>query len=559
MKDSKFAKLIAVISATVLLVGALVGITVLAEDASQAADTTKVTSVGIVSANINYAAKLEYVYAVSAEELADNAEVVMLFFSKDPEVGGELSADKLYAKALYRKTAATETINVNGVDCLIFTSRGIAPQDAASSFYAIPVVRYDNGEAGFSYERGYTRRTASADGNGAYIYEHTARKSGLVLYAVQKLIGTAAITDAQESLYNSIINYAEAATNRFGKEYAPDYAYLKLSGVTIDGIPDNGVYNDVSSLIEDGKITLKAPLTNADGQVFDYWIKDDGTRVESLSLEIADARGMIESYSASYGSNCVNKTFDDFELGTYALPTSASGENWFYQSGGKATAEIIDQGDGDYALQVTHPGGVASFSSYYYPKNGSTTVSGVTSVSFDFEYVQAKTTGVQNFFTLRITDGTTTADIRLNPSLSNASTKVATYMYVQGVGSTSNENFRIFKNAEGSGSFSLADTNVGFVLNNETVAIDFYLGGEYFGSLTLEEIAVPYLNATQDATSNATNGNKILAIVENIKAGGEASISRLCIGGMKGSAGKTDIFVVDNFMFDDNLWLDERS
>ena len=130
MKDSKFTKLIAVISVLALLVGATSGITVLAEDSS-VTDEPTAASVGIISTNINYAARLEIVFAVSAEGLDDNAEVVMLFFKADPEAEGELTAGELYNKAYYRKTAASETQNVNGVDALIFTSRGIAATEAA--------------------------------------------------------------------------------------------------------------------------------------------------------------------------------------------------------------------------------------------------------------------------------------------------------------------------------------------------------------------------------------------------------------------------------------------
>ena len=165
-----------------------------------AGDDYRVT---VVSNNVSYDARMEIIYALKCDDLAEGEEVYLLFWDQMPDM--TKSAEELYASALYRKTAFAENETVLTVDgCDLFASEGIAASKLSDKVYALPVIRALDVSAdtpAFTYEVGselieysvtdYADEMLDADGD------------------------TIFLTNEQANLFESLIKYAEAAKKIF--------------------------------------------------------------------------------------------------------------------------------------------------------------------------------------------------------------------------------------------------------------------------------------------------------------------------------------------------------
>ena len=201
MRNSRFTKIVTVLLAVVLLVMSAVAISVVAEDAGED------YRVSVISNNVSYDARMEIIYALKCDDLAENEELYLLFWTEAPDVAN-MSAKELYDSALYRKTAFSENETVGDVDgCLLFASNGIAASDIADTVYALPVIKTID----------------TVDGVPAFDYVIGAELNeySIVDYADEMLAAdgvTIFLTNEQANLFEALKKYALAAKNFFSAE-----------------------------------------------------------------------------------------------------------------------------------------------------------------------------------------------------------------------------------------------------------------------------------------------------------------------------------------------------
>ena len=201
MRNSRLTKIVTVILAAVLLVCSVAAVSVAAEGSGED------YRVAVVSNNVSYDARMEIVYALKCDDLAENEEVYLLFWDKAPDVAN-MSAAELYASALYRKTAFSENETVLDVEgCDLFVSDGIAASELGDTVYALPVIKsvdVTGDVPAFTYEIG------------AELIEYS-----IVDYAQEMLAAdgvTIFLSEEQLDLFNSLLKYAEAAKSFFAAE-----------------------------------------------------------------------------------------------------------------------------------------------------------------------------------------------------------------------------------------------------------------------------------------------------------------------------------------------------
>ena len=299
MKNSRLTKILALLLCLVLVIGAVVAIVVLAdEDQSGAIKTTD--KVGIAAVNLDFGEKHQMVYAVRADEeyLAEtDGMLCLLFWDHDPEADGEKSAWDLYKSAQDRKFTETK-MEVNGEECYVFTSSGVAVSDLGAPIYVLPVVRHvsmsetDDGEYNYSftYTKGYSRAVVGED---TVSYEYGARETGVVAYAVQQILSANVPADASAedaakvnnklALYTNLINLAGTASAEkmsyqiFGianAEYGQTVAGALFKAYSAIS---NNPFNYMDATAIEGAITydLRAYANTADG-AFIGWANENG-------------------------------------------------------------------------------------------------------------------------------------------------------------------------------------------------------------------------------------------------------------------------------------------
>ena len=201
MRNSRFTKIVTVLLVMVLLVMSMAVVSAVAEGAE---DDYRVT---VVSNNVSYDARMEVIYALKCDDLADNEELCLLFYTAAPDVVNK-SAAELYASAAYRKTAFSEGETVLDVeDCMLFGSNGIAASKLDETVYALPVIR--------AYE--------VVDEAPVYTYTVGAEliEYSVVAYAEEMLAAdgvTIFLTNEQANLFDALIKYAAAAKQVFATE-----------------------------------------------------------------------------------------------------------------------------------------------------------------------------------------------------------------------------------------------------------------------------------------------------------------------------------------------------
>ena len=196
MRNSRLTKIVTVILASVLLCCSFLMIGAAAE--TSVADENRVT---VVSKNVSYEARMELVFALTCDDLAENEEVVLLFWETAPDLS--MSAEELYKSALYRKYAfADEQTVLDYENCYLYKSNGIAADKLCDDIYVLPVIKAvdASGDApAITYEKG------------ADLINYSVKT-----YAETKLAEPGMATDViHHALYTNLLRYAEAASKVF--------------------------------------------------------------------------------------------------------------------------------------------------------------------------------------------------------------------------------------------------------------------------------------------------------------------------------------------------------
>ena len=293
MRNSKFTKLLSVILTAVLLFGTFASVLSFAEDE---AVVEEVPSVEIISKNLNYASRTEIVYAVEATGIKETDSIVMLFWNDE-------QANYTYENALYRKSFYGKGTVLDVEGCYLFKSRGIAPKEINDSIYACPVIRHAevvDGEVVVTYTYG------------------NVLKYNVGMYAAEKLSETDN-SAAQNKLYTSLIEYADAAGTKFGAS-EPDYVLAKVE----DAAGSFGGFGAKYAIADkDGKLLLRAEAINADGKYFIKWVDEAGNDLSTARVAkvAAPTEAGVHVYTPVYG-----EAADSAYAGTHVLESFATGE-----------------------------------------------------------------------------------------------------------------------------------------------------------------------------------------------------------------------------------------
>lgn len=197
MRNSRLTKIISALLVASVMLACAFAVSVFA-----GGDGATEARVAVVSKNVAFEARTELVFAVTCDDLQENEEVYLLFWETAPDL--TLSAEDLYKKAAYRKTAYASGVTVGEVEnCMLIASNGIAASKINSDLYILPVIKAtdDSGDAPV-----YTYTL------GGEMFEYSVRD-----YAEEKLLD-ADITDAQYDLCENIKKYGDAAAKLFGEQ-----------------------------------------------------------------------------------------------------------------------------------------------------------------------------------------------------------------------------------------------------------------------------------------------------------------------------------------------------
>ena len=236
-----------------------------------AANTTvENPSLEIVAKNLSYSDSTYILYAVANEGFDRTVyDINLLFWTKTQD-------DYTIGTEEYAVTSNTKTM-VNGVDCLVFYSQGLAAKEMTTDLYTRACVEIDN----------------------VVYYSEPVKYSVLEYVHSQKEKG--GLTETRLNLFHAMLTYGAAAQENF--EWALDRlandVYYKIdvvNGTLPDGFA-RGRYQ------ENDKVTLTANAAE-EGFVFSHWVDETGAIVsENESFEIIVTAA--KTYTAVYEEETV--------------------------------------------------------------------------------------------------------------------------------------------------------------------------------------------------------------------------------------------------------------
>lgn len=230
MKSRNLAKIVTLILSCALLIGAVVGISVVANESEG-------TTVAIKGANIAYEGAVQVVYYVDAQNLADGDVVKLVITNAE---GEEITSKTNYVD--YVKGDVTYKA---------FFSDGIAPKNLRQNVYAKAIV---------------------VDSEGAVKAATEVVAYSPYTYAMNRFGQSA--TPAQTELYKALLNYGAAVQAVLDPETAgtPENPWAdEYWNVTIDGT------EYIRGNLFDG--TYTADRFNAEGESFTGWTDAEGATV----------------------------------------------------------------------------------------------------------------------------------------------------------------------------------------------------------------------------------------------------------------------------------------
>ncbi len=239
MKNSRFARLVAVFLSLALIVGAGAVIMALADDATQGERLTT-SEVGVVGMNVAYEAQTELIFAVEDSRAVKDGKVYLLFFKSAPDE--DATGKELYDAAAARKTAEGvmtasefygEDLPESEEKYYVFHSNGINAADFGVAQYVVPVIvgsAEQDGQNVVTYTIGYTQYDEAKAEDERYTY--TARAVSVVNYAVQKYNEERendSLDAAHEELYRAMVEFGySAALKKWGAEEVGNHFKVQI-------------------------------------------------------------------------------------------------------------------------------------------------------------------------------------------------------------------------------------------------------------------------------------------------------------------------------------------
>lgn len=269
MKVIQKNKLLVLIFTFVILFCGVMGVGIFGKDKSSNAKADEIMgtpTITIESNNVSYADSIYILYAVSHDGFDRTShEIKMLFWE-------ELQEEYVIGSESYFATSKA-TATVNGKDCLIFYSRGIAAKEMTKDVYARLYVEI-NGEVYYSEVSKFS----------VLEYVYTMRENG-------------DLTETRQNLFDSMLDYGAAAQEIFSwttDRLANDtyYEIKVINGKASDGFRC-GRYK------QGDKITIKADDAPS-GEEFYCWKDKDGNIVgesEEIEIEVGSEKN---EYTAVY-------------------------------------------------------------------------------------------------------------------------------------------------------------------------------------------------------------------------------------------------------------------
>ena len=217
--------------------------------------------VSIESTNVAYADYLHLMFAVKAENV-ENEQVDLL-------VWDSLQENYIYGSETY-KAGYYNNEEVNGADCLVYYSNGIAVKKISEELYVRAHVKVDGVD-----------------------YYSDVKKASILIYLYEQL-NKDSISDDQRALYQSLLDYASNVQKvlNYNSDKLANGNWYKIEVV-------NGLLNDGFNsgyYYEGTTVTIKA---NEQEEKFSSW-KDSGSVVVSNSEEYTFSVSASNVYTANY-------------------------------------------------------------------------------------------------------------------------------------------------------------------------------------------------------------------------------------------------------------------
>ena len=329
-------KIITLILSAVLLIGAVIGISVSAEDTAPA--------VSIKFKNIAYEGAVKVLYAVEAQNLPEGAKVQMYFYDAEP-------TDES-APAYIKDEYSDEELIIGDATYKAFFSDGIAPKNLRKPLWAVPVI---------------------VDGD-TVIAEGEAVAYSVYNYGINMF--EKAPTADQKALYTALLDYGASVqklllgTSDYSEEdlaiaggYANEYCGVKVA-TTVDNVMALG--GELLGYYAPGTaIDLSADLYY-EGAMFTGFIDENYESIGNYAYTAT-------AYTSEPGVSCFYKTYrsdisvNDYTKGyihasqTYVYTSNVGKTNNYY--GNTTYNSIVNYGTEEapnYALKHTHDDAVAS-------------------------------------------------------------------------------------------------------------------------------------------------------------------------------------------------------
>ena len=330
----KTVRIITLIVSALLLIGAVIGITVSAEDNAPA--------VAIKYKNLAYEGAIQVLYAVEAENVPEGAKVQMYFYdTKD-------ATEPSFIKDEY----TDEALTIGGKTYRAFFSKGIAPKNMRKPIYAAPVIV--NGDE--------------------IVAKGECVEYSIYNYAINMFNKTPTVD--QEELYTSLLDYGASVQKvLLGGESYPESELALAGGYANEycGVKVATVVDNV--IVEDGEfLGYFAPETLVDLTADLYYKGAMFTGFTNTKREIVGdyayattaytaepgIAGFYRTYRSDFSSNDYTKGYIS---GSYNAYVSSKGYTNNYTVGKTDYNAIVNYGTEDapnYALQHTHKDGVES-------------------------------------------------------------------------------------------------------------------------------------------------------------------------------------------------------
>ena len=337
MKKSKILKLLVSALSLCLIIGAMVGITAMADGSGDA------NKPEIISYNISYSDELYLYYAVDAD-LVDGQSIELWVCDSE----GNVLEDKATETPSLRddfngKITEYEVMNVWGEDCYVFITNGVAAKDINAAEYVKAVIVDSEGE-----------KVSESDLVEYSVMQYLYQR----LYMDEMIAATEEMNLIRRELYLDLLSYGAAAQELLLNDKLTSGAIVPIRGAkmfsAIDGngtkfyVSDEVQLNHDGSKVPEGKIFYgwsvytysQEGVKNTEYPVFANRAKVDTTGIAAL---IATPIYEDEGFEGDIPTL-------DAVVGMIDFTDAPTAEQMDCASAG---GTIIENGNGDYYLGIT--------------------------------------------------------------------------------------------------------------------------------------------------------------------------------------------------------------